>query len=84
MATDFKPIPRQVCPECKRAFSQWYDDRDHDMVKQFKAGVTTERLGLAYGISGRRVQEIIRDRLGMEVMWRIIRTHAHNKESEEE
>ncbi len=81
---EFKPIERQTCPECGRLYNQWYDLRDEDMVIQFKAGVTTERLGKSYGISGRRVQEIIRDRLGMEVMWRIIRTHGHNKESEEE
>lgn len=82
--TDFKPIEQLSCPECGRIAGPWYDERDADMVVQFKAGVTTERLAKGYGLSGRRVQEIIRDRLGMEVMWRIIRTHGHNTESEEE
>lgn len=81
--TEFKPIPRDACPECGRISGSWYDDRDRHMVDEFKAGVTTETLARGYGLSGERVRQILVDRLGMEAMWRIIRTHAHNREEEE-
>lgn len=77
-----KALPQERCETCGAIRSGWYDDRDRHMVEEFRAGENTTRIALAYGLSQRRVQEIIRDRLGMEVMMRIARTHMRNEEEE--
>lgn len=81
--TGFTPIPRDKCPECGRIPGDWYDARDRHMVDEYKAGVTVPRLARGYGLADRTVQMKIIERLGMEAMARIQRTHRRNQDEEQ-